>query len=215
MQLLVDVFACALELISAADLVTDISILVVIFMHNHVYWSTITIVSMTAPYLVSYAATLKLFMRNRTFRGHDESGRRHRCVCLRHLGGLCYLTPLSLCYFLLVDVAYALKASTLDIAALSLRILTCGRVCGSRSAGDSDMDGLCSGAVGLTRMDTEGYRRMRTMSQLIFEACLQIPLQWRILAMPSYARQMGLTQPQVIASVAFAGFHLGTLGGQL
>lgn len=207
LQLIVDASTCALETISAADLATDISILCVIFLNNHVYWSTITIVSMCAPYLVSYAATLRLMLRNRTFEDTDLHGRRLRCACLRRLAGVCYLTPLSLCYFLLVDIVYALKSATLDVLALLLRIVSCGRVCGSRGAGESDVDCFCSGVLGMTRMDAEGYRRMRTMSQLIFEACIQIPLQSRILMMPAYAEQMGLSRPQVVASVVFAGFH--------
>ena len=58
---------CLLEVVSAMDLVTDIVVFWEMMQHFHVYWSTITRVSLVAPYLVAYAAAMKLLLRNRVF----------------------------------------------------------------------------------------------------------------------------------------------------
>ena len=74
LAILVDILGCSLETISAADLGTDFSILIAIFVHNHVWWTSITVMSMFAPYLVAYSATMKLLLRTKVFETHDMHG---------------------------------------------------------------------------------------------------------------------------------------------
>ena len=69
------------------------------------------------------------------------------------------------------------------------------------------MDDFCSRILLLSRMDIEGFRRPRTVSQLSFEVLVQPPLQCRIVSMPHFAAQMGLDNWRVILSMGFDLFH--------
>jgi len=198
--ILVGFMAWALEVVSACDLFTDVLILYKIYSHHHVWWCTLTLVMMLSPYWVSYAAAMSLMLRNQVFEIEDQYART------RTVMGFLFMTPLCVAYFLLIDVLYAVRAVTFDLLVMVTLFLSCGRI-NLASKGDSAVDKFCSGVLGLSIMDIEGYRRMRTMSQLIFESAPQLVLQARILLHPIFAQQIGLTTPQLVSSMFFAGFH--------
>ena len=203
-QFIVDILTCMLEIVSAMDLVTDIVIFWAMLQHFHVYWSTITLLSMVAPYLVAYAAGMKLLLRNRVFDTLDLNGNENSRPRLRAVVGLASTSPLCILYFFLIDVIYALKALIVDALMLILQVLTLGFF--RPDTGDS-VDDFCSRFLLLSRMDIEGFRRLRTVSQLIFEVLVQLPLQCRIVTMPHFAAQMGLDSWQLMLSMFFALFH--------
>lgn len=164
---------------------------------------------MVSPYVVAYAACMGLLMHNRVFALTDIDGtpRSHRRV--RALFSVLYLTPLCLIYFVLVDMLYLVRAVIFDTLALLVICLSCGRL----RVPDcvlSPVSRLLSYTLGLTKMEIEGYRRLRTLSQLIFESFPQIFLQMHVVLAyrGRYMRETGITLHEIAASIAFAFFHL-------
>jgi hypothetical protein len=210
-KLVVELLTLGLELVAAADLYTDTVILLKMYRHDHMAWATATVVMMVSPYLVCYAALISLLLRSRVFEPETLAGEPKRHLGLRKTVGLLYLSPLCICYFVLVDVVYTLKAVTVDLASMLLRLLTFGYFQPNRS-GDSAANRFMNNVIGLSKMDVEGYRRLRTLSQLIFESFPQIALQARIILAPHFAREIGLTDGELFSSMGFAIFHLLVTG---
>ena len=210
-KLVVELLTLGLELVAAADLYTDTVILLKMYRHDHMAWATATVVMMVSPYLVCYAALISLLLRSRVFEPETLAGEPKRHLGLRKTVGLLYLSPLCICYFVLVDVIYTFKAVTVDLTSMLLRLLTFGYVQPNRS-GDSAANRFVNNVLGLSKMDVEGYRRLRTLSQLIFESFPQIALQARIILAPHFAREIGLTDGELFSSMGFAIFHLLVTG---
>ena len=121
-RLVLEYLQVALEDVSAADLITDIFILVKMVKANLLYYSTWTAIMMTAPYFAAYATAVGLALRENFFVGH---------TCKNFLGML-FFSPLCLIYFIAVDVVYMLKAVVYDTPLLLLwkPAKACARACG-------------------------------------------------------------------------------------
>ncbi|CAE7204596.1 unnamed protein product [Symbiodinium sp. CCMP2592] len=119
-------------------------------------------------------------MRSRIFEPTDNTGKPQSHATLRAAAALICMTPLCVGLFILIDIVYSVKALTVDVALIVKGAMTQGRM--RDSFLDGAVDKFLSTRLGLTTMDIEGYRRLRTMSQLVFESFPQIALQVRILA---------------------------------
>ena len=84
---------------------------------------------------------------------------------IRNFLGLMFMFPVSMVYFFIFDVFFMIQTIINDTISVLF----------SRSVVDAEMvvDSIFT-KMGLTLMDSKGYRRLRTLSQLTFESIPQI-----------------------------------------
>ena len=163
-------YSAVVESISTADFVTDCFVLKSFIDNNHQWWSAWMILSMIAPYLVSYSVLGSLF--NQKFaiyldRIKSKPANKRKCnLILFGLLGVVLLTPLSLLYFVLIDCFFMLYVSISSI----ILILSCTTVDIKHCVDDFVFQKILS----MNRMEILGYRRLRTLSQVccVFYLCL-------------------------------------------
>ena len=125
---------------------------------------------MITPYFVSYAPLITILIERKTFEKATSSNRSSKCGnFLRRAFGCFFLTPLSLTYFILLDVVYIILELTTNTLSLLLFVFSLGKI-KTKLGADELLDKLFSSAFKLKRMDVAGLRRLRTISQLIFES---------------------------------------------
>ena len=193
------IYSFGVESLSACDLYTDYLILRELYKDKHQWWSSFTILTMIAPYLVCYAVLGSIFHQyisdltsNKAIEPVKvEKGRQKSISKLKsklkwlgtHLISFFYLlwmSPVSIIYFILIDaffIFYILCNSTLliclyVISALSYSICRCSVGRCIRYV-EEKMDKITN-AVFLTlfkmnKAQTIGYRRMRTLSQVCYK----------------------------------------------
>jgi hypothetical protein len=226
-QAVVSFLRVALEFVSIADLYTDTIILVQMYQNHYIVFTALTVVMMLSPYLVTYAACMHLVIQTRVFENMDMYGNKkssQHCEYIRVVAGILYTTPVSILYFIVIDILCLLKAALLDTTVFLLFGLSCGYV-DLLSLGSRDVwQVFCTHVLGLSKMDVEGCHRLRTISQLIFESVPQIILQLFILFGPSctwlcpedsntedgfdHKTKLDISHEAIYASITFAMFHL-------
>jgi len=97
----------------------------------------------------------------------------------RTILGFVFLTPLSLFYFVAVDVMFMIFVLCTSVITFG----TCGLLSGDKYL--EFFDNLLIRHFGLTRMEVTGYRRMRTLSQLVFESFPQVWVSHPAMPQPS------------------------------
>eukprot|EP01083_Nonionella_stella_P025222 69477_1 len=184
------------EVLAAADLVTDIVILSKFVQHGHVWWSSFTITMMLSPYYISTASLLFLLKAERDFFAQQQKG---ITKLLKNVFGAIYISPLGVAYFMFIDVFFVITTLIKEI----LSILTCGYFdeCLSKISID-----VLLRTLQLSQMDIEGYSRLRTIAQIAFESLPQIALQIRIL-FSSDKQDLGVTEMELMLSLLFAFSH--------
>ena len=201
MNVIVQGLVIVLEVLSAADLVTDILLLRWMYLSHHIWWATLSCLMMVAPYLAAFSATLRIGLRNRIFEGTDADGKAQSFYWCRKLAGSVCMTPLCVAAFILLDLVYTIKAATFDVFALLVGLTAPGWKC---DLTDGAVSKFLSDHLGLTIMDIEGYRRLRTTTQLLFESFPQIVLQLYILLKSSSEREFEVSDEELVVSLAFA-----------
>lgn len=204
MKALVQGLMILLELLSSADFVTDILLVRWMYLSHHVWWATLSCLMMVAPYLAAFSATLRISLRNRIFEATDSCGRTQSFYRFRQLAAAVCMTPLCVAAFILLDLVYSIKAATFDILALFIGLVKPGM---TLDVTGGFVSKFLSDHLGLTTMDIEGYRRLRTTTQLLFESFPQIVLQLHIL-LQSSEREFQVSDEELVVSLAFALFHL-------
>jgi len=204
MKALIQGLMILLELLSSADFVTDILLVRWMYLSHHVWWATLSCLMMVAPYLAAFSATLRISLRNRIFEATDSCGRTQSFYRFRQLAAAVCMTPLCVAAFILLDLVYSIKAATFDILALFIGLVKPGM---TLDVTGGFVSKFLSDHLGLTTMDIEGYRRLRTTTQLLFESFPQIVLQLHIL-LQSSEREFQVSDEELVVSLAFALFHL-------
>ena len=204
MKALVQGLMILLELLSSADFVTDILLVRWMYLSHHVWWATLSCLMMVAPYLAAFSATLRISLRNRIFEATDSCGNPQSFYRCRQLAAAVCMTPLCVAAFIFLDLVYSIKAATFDILALFIGLVKPGM---TLDVTGGVVSKFLSDHLGLTTMDIEGYRRLRTTTQLLFESFPQIVLQLHIL-LQSSGREFNVSDEELVVSLAFALFHL-------
>ena len=153
--------------------------------NKHQWWATFSLLFMISPYLVSYTAIGTML--------HKRSN---------ILSVFVMITPLCIFYFSILDVifmCYALLSSVIYFISFT-RI----------DIGDWMDNNFFYRFLGMSRMELVGYRRLRTLAQLLFETFPSIVLQIRIIAVLSnYSNDDGLdvSLSSIYLSIGFAVIH--------
>ena len=121
--------------------------------------------SIIAPYLIAFSSGVHYHLGRGMF---DSPRLASKPLWQRALTGL-YATCLGPLYFLFIDVCMLLQAATWDLYALFIDADTFHR---RQASIDAFYD-----ALGMDHMAVEGYRRQRTIAQLLFESIPQVILQ--------------------------------------
>jgi hypothetical protein len=160
-----------LELIAAADLYTDLVILVQLFCTVHHAWSTITVFSMLSPFFACQVPLI-MFLKEKLYRDRKH-GLQLKLMCET------MVSPVMFAYTFVLDVIFMVNQAFVYPTILLLKLLTCNLVdlsCLIRS-----LDKSYEVFFEMTKLEAEGFRRMRTISQLTFETLIQMVLQIRML----------------------------------
>eukprot|EP01083_Nonionella_stella_P242634 846184_1 len=107
------------------------------------------------------------------------------------------MTPLSVLYFFIVDVVFMVYV----LVSAFLYFITCSRV----NITDFIDDYVFQKLLGMNRMQVIGYRRLRTLSQLLFETIPQLLLQLHMLRVSNLD---GLDSTSLMMSILFALLHM-------
>ena len=200
----------------SADVSTDALILYELINSGQQWWSAFMLLAIIAPYVVSYSALGALLeVKVRRFQTFENKLKKQESLC--HCCKMVYFyslliltcTPLCLFYFLLLDVTFAIYS----VVTTFLFLLTFGKINIANIAEDYFFTKL----LGMTRMELIGYRRLRTISQILFESIPEIFIQLRILAVMNEnnsnnsgddAENYGVTNENLYFSILFAGLHM-------
>ena len=180
------VYVLCVESLSCADLITDFIILDLLISDKEVWWSTFSVIFMISPYLVSYTAMGSMLQKK-----SDELS-------------LIVMTPLCLIYFMILDVVfmfYALFSSFIFLFSF-----------GNIQIGDWMEEHFFYNCLKVTRVELTGYRRLRTLAQLLFETFPSLILQLRILSSidgnNNSDNKLKLTPESLFLSIFFAMSHM-------
>ena len=115
-------YSAFVESLSTVDLITDSLVLIQLYKSNHLWWTTLMVLMIVTPYLVSFSVLGTLFQKklahskvltisgldinNNNININNNNGKKSckgvflRVVCLL------LMTPLSLLYFILIDILF-------------------------------------------------------------------------------------------------------------
>ena len=148
-------YSAVVESISTADFVTDCFVLKSFVDNNHQWWSTWMILSMMAPYLVSYSVFGSLFNQKCAIfldSIKSKAAIKRKCnLILFGFFGVILLTPLSLLYFLLIDCFFMLYVLISSI----ILVLSCTNIDIKHWVDDFIFQKILS----MNKMQILGYRR--------------------------------------------------------
>ena len=204
------IYSFIVESLSTADLVTDILVIIALINkpNPETWWITFMLLFMMSPYLVSHSIMCSLIDSRRDSLKLDLNTDRGGCgtKCgyrMINTLSLFIMTPMSIVWFTLVDVTFMIYL----IVANLMFFTSCGRV----DISDKMDDLLFRKCLGMSRMQIIGYRRLRTLSQLLFETLPQIGLQAWILYTYQYRTSMDdsiINQTELYISIVVAAFHV-------
>ena len=178
------IYVVTVESLSTADLCTDIFILKQLIEDKHQWWTTFSLIFMICPYLVSYTA-MGTMMKNKS-----------------NKLSLIVMTPFCLLYFLILDAVFMCYA----LISSFIFLITFANV----NIGDFMEKHFFHRILGVSRMELLGYRRLRTLSQLLFETFPSIILQIRMLVVLGGNANDGklkVSYQSLYYSIGFAVLH--------
>eukprot|EP01084_Bolivina_argentea_P002010 3706_1 len=157
------VYSTTVEVFSTFDLITDIIIFYQLYQSKNTWWTSLMLLFLLSPYLVSYGALASILQR---IIHHNQT------KCLSFLVVL-FATPFSLVYLFAIDIVFMLYA----IGATLWFLFTCTK----HDIRNKIDEKVFHQWFKMNTTQIVGYRRLRTLSQLFFETIPQIILQLRIL----------------------------------
>ena len=115
------ILSLILEILSAADLVSDIIIMKAMVETAHIVWFSISIFTMLCPFLMGYGSFISLRIEDikETLRMDYKSHDNHR---LKLVLQFLYMTPFVLVYLVIMDLIYLSLTCTLLPLCLLLKI---------------------------------------------------------------------------------------------
>ena len=156
-------FSIVFRSLSVLDLVTDIYLLAKAgsnVTNSRVLIITVLLfVSIISPYILSYSSGIKLFLIRRTF---DELQGFYRILIVL------YLFPTGVFYFVFLDILDIL----LNIYRWLLLI-----VFGWNLLEITKLEETLAAQLGMDKMNYEGFKRQRTVAQIMFETFPQVIIQ--------------------------------------
>ena len=164
-----------LEWISVADLYTDILVLVQLAHTEHIAWTAITVVTMIAP-LFACQIPFITFLKDRVTKA---IGKNMSINCKLQTMSYIMITPLMIVYMTLMDLLFMVNQAFLVPIVDLLKFISRGTL--DLTCITSTIDGSYEVFFEMQKLDVEGFRRMRTISQLTFETFAQLILQVRML----------------------------------
>jgi len=123
----------------------------------HNAWTTITVYTMLAPYLISYVPLINFQIQN--FESQDNS---IQSQSLRKYQAIIILTPLVLVYLFSMDVFFILASVGVSTIIFILKLLTCNKI--PCLDVNSKMDKIYGWLFNMKSMDIEHFRHLRTIS---------------------------------------------------
>eukprot|EP01083_Nonionella_stella_P042860 115683_1 len=176
---------------SLFDLITDGILLYKASSRNVIQLTLVLSLSIVSPYVLSYSSGIKLFIYRKTF---------DNLVGFRNLFLILYLLPTGFFYFVLLDL--------IDIL-LSIWIWILHNILCRQEQYLKELQEIIAKDLGMDRMNFEGFKRQKSISQILFETTpqtiLQILLELRVIPGKELA---GITSAELRISIATAVFNL-------
>eukprot|EP01083_Nonionella_stella_P142209 439559_1 len=195
------IYSTFVESLSMADFITDFLVLKQLFEGGHQWWSSWMVLMMLSSYLVSFSVVGTLFVNAvSAFVQDRQLNKQSGCTCryvLFVLMAILLMTPLNVLYFFIVDCVFMVYV----LVSAMIYFVTCSHV----DITDWIDDYVFQKLLGMNRMQIIGYRRLRTLSQLLFETIPQLLLQIHMLRVSNLD---GLDAESLIVSILFALLHM-------
>eukprot|EP01084_Bolivina_argentea_P164598 286160_1 len=144
---------------SLIDLITDGLLLYKSSINQVMKFTIILSLSMISPYVLSYSSGIKLFIYRKTF----DSLQGFKKIALAF-----YLLPFGFFYFIFLDL--------LDIV-LSIWLWLLFNICQKSEQFLKESQQVICEQLGMDRMNFEGLKRQKAISQILFETIPQVTLQ--------------------------------------
>eukprot|EP01083_Nonionella_stella_P089131 248668_1 len=173
-------YSSLVEVISVVDLYYDCVVFERLYGSNNPWWSTWMLLFLISPYLVAHSSLVTLLQKKIDF---------DNLACCKSFGLWLMVTPVSLIYAFTVDVIFMSFSiiSTIYFIIAFLLIKIVG-ICKKDMPNVANYDirdwievNVFQKLLDMNKSELTGYRRLRTLSQLLFETIPQIGLQLRIL----------------------------------
>eukprot|EP01083_Nonionella_stella_P094458 265001_1 len=172
---------------SLFDIVTDALLLYTSSLNDDLWFFTLgLVISMSAPYIMSYSSGVQLYLFRQSF---DESEGFGKIVLFS------FLLPTGVLYFVILDLVDIL----LHLFRWCYFVVCCRS---SQEMGQTEQK--LSEQLGMDRMNWEGFKRQRSIGQLMFESVPQVILQTILFSMSGNA----IAPRQLIISIAFATINI-------
>ena len=143
-----------LEWIAAADLYTDVFVLLQLLQTDNRAWSTVTIFSLLAPFFACQTPFL-MFLKEKVYRDKDDK------LKLRLMGQI-MVSPFMLIYMFVLDVIFVINQAVFYPIIALLKVLTFGFLdltCLSKT-----LEKSYEFFFEMQKLEAAGFRRMRTIS---------------------------------------------------
>eukprot|EP01083_Nonionella_stella_P060839 158657_1 len=145
--------------LSLTDLTTDLILLYKAQLNNVILLTIALFISIFSPYVLSYSSGIKLFIFRKTF-DHLQG--------FKKIFLLLYLLPSGFLYFIFIDI--------IDSLFTVYKWFMYNMLC--REEKDiKETEELLAQQLGMDRMNWEGFKRQKTVGQLMFETIPQVILQ--------------------------------------
>jgi fatty acid desaturase len=142
---------------------------------NHYFYLWIIIQTMILPYYVAFVPMMHF--RLQKFRMKKEKDAK--ASCLQKLWNIILLTPLVVIYLLFIDLLFLILSGILFPIVFFLLLLT--RQMKHLHHVEEFNDTIFRNAFSIQQRDIQGFRRLRTTTQLLFESLPEIFFQLYIL----------------------------------
>eukprot|EP01083_Nonionella_stella_P044270 119260_1 len=147
--------------------------------------------SIVSPYVLSYSSGIKLFIYRKTF---DD------LVGFNNIFLMLYLLPSGFLYFVLLDI--------IDIL-LSIWLWVLHNILCRNEQYLKELQEIIAKQLGMDRMNFEGFKRQKSISQILFETIPQTILQTLLMLEVIPGRKLaGITNPELQVSIVSAVFNL-------
>jgi hypothetical protein len=153
-----------LDTFAAVDFFSDLYIITKFLNSQHAFWLCANLQTIMWPFFVSQVPYLnfKLIELRNIFTKRGTSNR------LKFVVGMTTLTPGLLFFFIFVDLTFLVISLILGLVYLGVK---CFRMdIGTIFKMEECLETLYMNCFGLSKINLEGFRRMRTSSQLTFES---------------------------------------------
>lgn len=160
------VFKYSLELIGLCDLIGDFYCLTIYVASGHYAWAALTIFQMLSPFFISYVPLVNYWIHLGSF-GIYQHGKKEISKCKKIFGYMA-LFPIFLVYLTVMDLLYLIETVFLRPISVFLGWISCGYC--KLTVFSNTIESLYSILFDMGENDIEGFRRLRTISQLLFES---------------------------------------------